>query len=222
MNPSENPDTFTSPSVYNEQSETPAPQGQQYGLEKLESPAYAFSVAHDNLRTENAPLRDTQALCPAPERHTINAAGLTIPTTIQVSELIMDASVATTLNQLGLRSSKEKSPSYCCEWIRCGHTFNRRADLLRHLRSVHLSPVAARCPVQGCGQTFGRRDHLRHHMRRSHNDKNALQTSHGQQQKQKRKDNGDDGSGTSKPCTESLPSSSADAERLAEVTWQRI
>ncbi|OJJ01299.1 hypothetical protein ASPVEDRAFT_82824 [Aspergillus versicolor CBS 583.65] len=57
---------------------------------------------------------------------------------------------------------------YKCEWRDC-HTpgqFHRELDLVRHIRTVHISPDKYRC--DSCGKAFGRKDHLNGHRKKRH------------------------------------------------------
>ncbi|CEL08206.1 hypothetical protein ASPCAL11357 [Aspergillus calidoustus] len=62
------------------------------------------------------------------------------------------------------------TPSLQCRWQDCtsSATFRREADLLRLVKTVHVSRDAYRCPESHCDRTFGRRDHLRAHRRNRH------------------------------------------------------
>ncbi|OJJ70059.1 hypothetical protein ASPBRDRAFT_650104 [Aspergillus brasiliensis CBS 101740] len=57
-----------------------------------------------------------------------------------------------------------------CKWEGCRYTgsFHREADLLRHLRTLHISPAIHRCGIDNCGSVFNRKDNLRDHTRRYH------------------------------------------------------
>ncbi|KAJ0417767.1 hypothetical protein BJY00DRAFT_315559 [Aspergillus carlsbadensis] len=57
-----------------------------------------------------------------------------------------------------------------CMWDGCTSPtiFHNESDLARHLKTVHISPVAYPCPVQECSRAFGRNDHLVAHLRRVH------------------------------------------------------
>ncbi|KAL2862619.1 uncharacterized protein BJX67DRAFT_365887 [Aspergillus lucknowensis] len=57
-----------------------------------------------------------------------------------------------------------------CKWQGCRSytSFRRETDLLRHLRTVHVSPKAYPCPEPNCDKGFGRKDHLRTHQRNCH------------------------------------------------------
>ncbi|GJP92146.1 alpha/beta hydrolase family protein [Aspergillus niger] len=64
--------------------------------------------------------------------------------------------------------ASESPPAFECKWRGCSSStrFSTEGDLVRHLKSIHISPDAYSCSV--CGKTFGRRDHLRDHQRRRH------------------------------------------------------
>ncbi|CAI7566064.1 unnamed protein product [Penicillium glandicola] len=57
-----------------------------------------------------------------------------------------------------------------CKWENCGYrgTFNRESSLLRHIRNLHIRPLAHICPVQGCERAFNRADNLAQHIRNNH------------------------------------------------------
>ncbi|PYH90950.1 hypothetical protein BO71DRAFT_401796 [Aspergillus ellipticus CBS 707.79] len=57
-----------------------------------------------------------------------------------------------------------------CEWKNCKytHTFNRPAELLRHVKTIHISPQSHMCRYRGCSRTFNRKDKLGEHMLRAH------------------------------------------------------
>ncbi|CEL08202.1 hypothetical protein ASPCAL11353 [Aspergillus calidoustus] len=60
--------------------------------------------------------------------------------------------------------------SFRCKWAGCrsSRQFHRVGDLIRHLRTIHISPTAFTCPETDCGKSFGRRDHLSEHVKRRH------------------------------------------------------
>ncbi|KAL2835417.1 hypothetical protein BJY01DRAFT_223687 [Aspergillus pseudoustus] len=60
--------------------------------------------------------------------------------------------------------------SFECKWRGCksSRPFRRETDLIRHLRTIHISPAAFVCPEGSCGKPFGRRDHLMEHLKRRH------------------------------------------------------
>jgi hypothetical protein len=71
-----------------------------------------------------------------------------------------------------LDDSIHQSPSIAggCKWEGCKYegSFRRVADLLRHIRTVHISPGSYTCPVAGCLKSFNRRDNLEAHVQRIH------------------------------------------------------
>ncbi|KAL5042382.1 hypothetical protein BDW71DRAFT_211229 [Aspergillus fruticulosus] len=58
-----------------------------------------------------------------------------------------------------------------CKWQGCdsSHRFKRENDLIRHIRTIHISPDAWPCLMNNCGMAFGRKDHLIQHNKRRHN-----------------------------------------------------
>ncbi|BCS18262.1 C2H2-type zinc finger protein [Aspergillus puulaauensis] len=74
----------------------------------------------------------------------------------------------TRTNSHSSNSTPSSSRLYKCEWRDChtpGH-FHRELDLVRHLRTVHISPD--KYPCDGCDKTFGRKDHLNGHRKKHH------------------------------------------------------
>ncbi|PYH66339.1 C2H2-type zinc finger protein [Aspergillus vadensis CBS 113365] len=65
-------------------------------------------------------------------------------------------------------SNTHSPPIFECKWRGCSSStrFSTEGDLVRHLKSIHISPDAYSCSV--CGKSFGRKDHLRDHQRRRH------------------------------------------------------
>jgi uncharacterized Zn-finger protein len=57
-----------------------------------------------------------------------------------------------------------------CKWDGCKYTgsFGREADLLRHVRTAHISPRSFVCSVSGCRKSCSRKDNLEAHHRRVH------------------------------------------------------
>ncbi|KAL2785417.1 hypothetical protein BJX66DRAFT_314935 [Aspergillus keveii] len=57
-----------------------------------------------------------------------------------------------------------------CQWKNCSSStvFQREGDLIRHLKTIHISPNAFPCPEPECPRAFGRNDHLKNHMRTMH------------------------------------------------------
>ncbi|GLA48562.1 hypothetical protein AnigIFM63604_004080 [Aspergillus niger] len=64
--------------------------------------------------------------------------------------------------------SDHSPPTFECKWRGCSSStrFSTEGDLVRHLKTIHISPDAYSCSV--CGKTSGRKDHLRDHRRRRH------------------------------------------------------
>ncbi|KAL4875417.1 hypothetical protein BJY04DRAFT_202167 [Aspergillus karnatakaensis] len=60
--------------------------------------------------------------------------------------------------------------AFRCQWKGCHSTtiFHREADIMRHIRSIHLAPDAYPCLENGCKRSFGRKDYLQEHVRRCH------------------------------------------------------
>ncbi|PLB38880.1 uncharacterized protein BDW47DRAFT_104462 [Aspergillus candidus] len=55
-----------------------------------------------------------------------------------------------------------------CEWDGCYVEFGRRAELKRHVDTLHISPSSHKCPKPGCKKSCSRRDNLKVHVRRVH------------------------------------------------------
>jgi hypothetical protein len=57
-----------------------------------------------------------------------------------------------------------------CKWEGCKHTrsFSREADLVRHIKTVHISPGSYICPEVGCRKACSRKDNLEAHRQRVH------------------------------------------------------
>ncbi|KAB8264686.1 hypothetical protein BDV32DRAFT_117399 [Aspergillus pseudonomiae] len=57
-----------------------------------------------------------------------------------------------------------------CGWKDCTYdgTFGREAELIRHVKLLHVSPRSYECRMPGCGRVFNRRDNLFDHRRRAH------------------------------------------------------
>jgi hypothetical protein len=67
-------------------------------------------------------------------------------------------------NQLAPRFAKT------CKWEGCKfeRSFGREAELLRHIRTTHISPGLYACPEAGCRKSCSRKDNLQAHRRRAH------------------------------------------------------
>ena len=61
-------------------------------------------------------------------------------------------------------------PRFSCKWEGCQYPrpFGREADLVRHLKTVHINPGAYICPELGCGKPCSRKDNLEAHRQRVH------------------------------------------------------
>lgn len=63
---------------------------------------------------------------------------------------------------------------YRCHWGSCASTFSRKADLDRHLQTIHICPRAYYCYFYDCpkrlglGKGYSRWDKLRVHLREKH------------------------------------------------------
>jgi hypothetical protein len=57
-----------------------------------------------------------------------------------------------------------------CKWEGCQYpgSFNREHDLLRHLRTIHIAPLAHSYPVKECRKVCNREDNLLQHMKNRH------------------------------------------------------
>jgi hypothetical protein len=57
-----------------------------------------------------------------------------------------------------------------CKWEGCKntHPFSREADLLRHVKSVHISPGSYTCSEPRCRKSCSRKDNLAAHRQRIH------------------------------------------------------
>ncbi|RAO69341.1 uncharacterized protein BHQ10_005353 [Talaromyces amestolkiae] len=62
------------------------------------------------------------------------------------------------------------APTFECKWEGCNYpgTFKREHELIRHLRTIHITPLAHHCPVEGCDKVCNRDDNLLQHMRNRH------------------------------------------------------
>ncbi|EAU31653.1 predicted protein [Aspergillus terreus NIH2624] len=63
--------------------------------------------------------------------------------------------------------SKSGNQRLQCGWNNCDYngTFGRKAELMRHIDSKHVSPGAHMCPMPNCGRAFNRKDNLDEHLR---------------------------------------------------------
>lgn len=60
--------------------------------------------------------------------------------------------------------------SKLCKWEGCKYAdpFSRAADLLRHVKTVHISPGSYTCSEPRCGKSCSRKDNLAAHRQRIH------------------------------------------------------
>ncbi|PYI19598.1 hypothetical protein BO99DRAFT_137642 [Aspergillus violaceofuscus CBS 115571] len=67
-------------------------------------------------------------------------------------------------------STVSRTSTLQCDWRGCDThpTFNRAADLWRHIKHLHLSPASHVCWIDGCGRSFNRPDNLTEHALRVH------------------------------------------------------
>ncbi|KAE8415233.1 hypothetical protein BDV36DRAFT_263237 [Aspergillus pseudocaelatus] len=76
--------------------------------------------------------------------------------------------------ETGAKETKESGKNHRlvqrCKWEGCTSIkcFNREADLLRHVKTIHIAPRSYRCNVDGCFKSFNRDDNLKEHMLRVH------------------------------------------------------
>lgn len=57
-----------------------------------------------------------------------------------------------------------------CGWKNCENPgpFTRKAVLMRHIDTQHISPRDFVCSFELCGKSFNRKDNLDEHLRRVH------------------------------------------------------
>ncbi|KAJ0416234.1 hypothetical protein BJY00DRAFT_317119 [Aspergillus carlsbadensis] len=67
-------------------------------------------------------------------------------------------------------TNESNASRFQCKWQGCANkpSFLREGDLIRHLKTIHISPDAYRCRVHPCHKPFGRKDHLLEHRKRCH------------------------------------------------------
>ena len=77
-------------------------------------------------------------------------------------------------------SSRPEVGVFKCTQEGCKYmgTFKRKAELMRHVNSIHKSPHSYICPDKGCSKPFNRKDNLRQHVMRRHNSKEEHSTVH--------------------------------------------
>lgn len=100
---------------------------------------------------------------------------MTPDTNISVSGLIEGSIIRPRLLELDPETGLATQPAFSgfsliCKWEGCKYarSFGREAELLRHVKTVHLSPSAYFCPELGCSKSCSRKDNLEAHRRRAH------------------------------------------------------
>ncbi|KAL4928146.1 uncharacterized protein BDV17DRAFT_264895 [Aspergillus undulatus] len=73
-------------------------------------------------------------------------------------------------NSATVHTPNSNTPLFRCRWEGCQSStlFRRETDLLRHIKTIHISPEAYPCPEANCDRVFGRKDHVAQHMKRRH------------------------------------------------------
>ncbi|KAE8311091.1 hypothetical protein BDV41DRAFT_542968 [Aspergillus transmontanensis] len=89
----------------------------------------------------------------------------TIPP-VQFQSRVGQHNVHTNVNQ----SAKDARPILRCKWEGCTSRrhFNREADLVRHIKTIHISPRSYKCAIENCSKTYNRGDNLKEHMLKVH------------------------------------------------------
>ncbi|KAB8209359.1 hypothetical protein BDV34DRAFT_221749 [Aspergillus parasiticus] len=89
----------------------------------------------------------------------------TIPP-VQFQSRVGQHNVHTNVNQ----SAKDARPILRCRWEGCTSRrhFNREADLVRHIKTLHIAPRSYKCVVGDCSKTYNRGDNLKEHMLKVH------------------------------------------------------
>jgi hypothetical protein len=146
--------------------------GQLAGFDNTHRPSKPNSRLNTPTRVDYTYLRESPTLkCtfpplegelefPADERATCTP-------TSYLSELIHQPMNITPTDRL-LHAPSPSQSSFRCQWAGCrsSRNFRRAGDLIRHLRTIHISPTAFLC--SDCQRSFGRRDHLTAHVKRRH------------------------------------------------------
>ncbi|KAL2826580.1 hypothetical protein BJY01DRAFT_255935 [Aspergillus pseudoustus] len=99
-------------------------------------------------------------------QHSQNLHRPLTPTSLAPTTPIPSPTPSTNTQQQAPGSSTYKPKQ--CQWNGCTSTnvFSRETELMRHLRTIHVSPEAF--PCLDCSRTFGRNDHLQQHRRKRH------------------------------------------------------
>ncbi|KAE8306933.1 hypothetical protein BDV41DRAFT_585101 [Aspergillus transmontanensis] len=121
-----------------------------------------------NLHTPTSYHSDQIATAEYPYGHLSSTTPLTLYT-LPVEPQSMEAQQETRASnhQEGRRNHRLAQR---CRWEGCTSTrcFNREADLVRHVRTIHIAPQSYRCDVDGCFKLFNRGDNLNDHKLRVH------------------------------------------------------
>ncbi|KAE8423474.1 hypothetical protein BDV36DRAFT_242659 [Aspergillus pseudocaelatus] len=69
-----------------------------------------------------------------------------------------------------IQSENDARPILRCRWEGCTsrRQFNREADLVRHIRTLHIAPRSYKCIIENCSKTYNRGDNLKEHILRVH------------------------------------------------------
>ncbi|PIG81888.1 hypothetical protein AARAC_003716 [Aspergillus arachidicola] len=121
-----------------------------------------------NLHMPTSHHSDQIATAGSPYGHLPSNATLTTPT-LPVEAQSMKTRQETRANN-NKESGKNQRLAQRCKWEGCTvmKCFNREADLLRHVRTIHIAPRSYRCNVDGCFKCFNRGDNLKEHMLKVH------------------------------------------------------
>ncbi|KJK63834.1 hypothetical protein P875_00064728 [Aspergillus parasiticus SU-1] len=121
-----------------------------------------------NLRMPTRFRSDQTATSGYPHDHLPSSVTLTTPT-LPIEAQSMKTQQETHANN-NKESGKNRRLAQRCKWEGCTSTkcFNREADLLRHVRTIHIAPRSYRCNVDGCFKCFNRGDNLKEHMLKVH------------------------------------------------------
>ncbi|KAJ5633266.1 hypothetical protein N7490_009605 [Penicillium lividum] len=68
------------------------------------------------------------------------------------------------------RTDVQSRETFKCDWKDCRYTktFRRKAGLMRHIDTQHISRGAYQCPIPACGSRHNREDNLQVHLRTVH------------------------------------------------------
>ncbi|KAE8322524.1 hypothetical protein BDV39DRAFT_209665 [Aspergillus sergii] len=113
----------------------------------------------------NTVFEDNAAL----DQHGHRAGSPTVAATIppvQSQRRIGQHDVLTNVNQ----SENNARPILRCRWEGCTSRrhFNREADLMRHIKTLHIAPRSYKCVMENCSKAYNRGDNLKEHMLRVH------------------------------------------------------